>query len=148
VNSGHSLFFRESASCSKFLNVKIVFNTVKNFRANSVFQGKFRVAQKSWIVRNIFNTVKIFRGNCFSRKAQIAQNYWTVKIFSIQCIQGEFTSGWSVLFGPVQCVIWTKVVTGYNDFELDQALIFYASFFVLFYNSSAICCSIDININF
>jgi len=40
VNSGHPLFFRASVSCSKLLNVKSIFNTVKNFRANSVFQGK------------------------------------------------------------------------------------------------------------
>jgi len=29
-----TLFFRASASCSKFLNVKGIFNTVKIFRAN------------------------------------------------------------------------------------------------------------------
>jgi len=55
--SGQTLFFRASASCSKILNVKYIFNIVKNFRANSVFQGKLRVAQKSWMVRNIFNTM-------------------------------------------------------------------------------------------
>jgi len=44
VNSGHSLFFRASPSCSKILNVKSIFNTVKTFRANCVFQGKRRVA--------------------------------------------------------------------------------------------------------
>ena len=55
--------FRASASCSKILDVKSILNTVKNFRANSVFQGKRRVAQKSWMVRNIFNTVKILREN-------------------------------------------------------------------------------------
>jgi len=43
VNSGHTLFFRASASCSKILNVKSISNTVKNFRANSVFQGKCKV---------------------------------------------------------------------------------------------------------
>jgi len=32
--------FRASANCSNFLNVKSIFNTVKNFRANSVFQCK------------------------------------------------------------------------------------------------------------
>jgi len=40
VNSGYPLFFRASVSCSKLLNVKSIFNTVKNFTANSVFQGK------------------------------------------------------------------------------------------------------------
>jgi len=69
---------------------------VKNFRANSAFQGKRRVAQKSWMVRNIFNTVKIFRGNCFSGQAQVAQKSWTMKIFSVQCVQCILTWGWSV----------------------------------------------------
>jgi len=68
IKSGHSLFFRASASCSKILNVKSIFNTANIFRANSVFQGKRRVAQKSW----------------------------TVKIFSIQYIQCILTWGWSV----------------------------------------------------
>jgi len=36
--------FKASASCSKFLNDKKYFNTVKNFKANSVFQGKRKVA--------------------------------------------------------------------------------------------------------
>jgi len=40
VNSEQTLLFRASASCSKILNVKSRFNTVKNFRANSDFQGK------------------------------------------------------------------------------------------------------------
>jgi len=35
VNSGHTLFFRVRASCSKILNVKSIFNTVKNFRATA-----------------------------------------------------------------------------------------------------------------
>jgi len=39
VNSGHTLFFRASTSCSKILNVKTIFNTVKNVRENSVFRA-------------------------------------------------------------------------------------------------------------
>jgi len=35
VNSGPTLFFRASASCSKFLNVKSIFNTVRIFRASA-----------------------------------------------------------------------------------------------------------------
>jgi len=38
-----------------------MFNAMKIFRANSVFQGKRKVAQKSRMVKNIFNTAKIFR---------------------------------------------------------------------------------------
>jgi len=40
VNSGHTLFFRASTSYSKILHVKSISNTVKNIRANSVFQCK------------------------------------------------------------------------------------------------------------
>jgi len=32
--------FRASANCSKILSVKSIFNAVKNFRANSVFQAE------------------------------------------------------------------------------------------------------------
>jgi len=39
VNSGHTLFFRASTSCSKVLNVKAIFNTVKNFR-EALFSGQ------------------------------------------------------------------------------------------------------------
>jgi len=67
--------FRASASYSKILNVKRIFNTVKNFRANFVFQGKRRVAQKSLKVRNIFNTVKILReSSVFEGKRKLLKN--------------------------------------------------------------------------
>jgi len=39
-NSRATLSFRASASCSKILNAKSILHTVKNFRGNSVFQGK------------------------------------------------------------------------------------------------------------
>ena len=78
--SGHILFFRASTSCSKILNVKTIFNTVKNFRENSVFRGSasyskilismqwtfsrqtlfFRASAscwKFWRIENTFNTV-------------------------------------------------------------------------------------------
>jgi len=48
------------------------------------------------MVKSIFNKVKIFSANCFSGQAQVAQNFWTVKNCSIQCIQCIFTLGWSV----------------------------------------------------
>jgi len=38
VNSGHTLFFRASNSCSNILNVKSILNTAKNFMTNSVFK--------------------------------------------------------------------------------------------------------------
>jgi len=40
---GHSVFFRASASCSKILNVKSIFNSVKNVRTHSVFQDKCKL---------------------------------------------------------------------------------------------------------
>jgi len=43
---GHPLFFRESASCSRLLNAKSIFNTVKNFWATLFFRAG-AVAQKS-----------------------------------------------------------------------------------------------------
>ena len=45
VKSGHS-DFRASTTCSKNLNVKSIFNTVKNFRA-TMFSEQAQVTQKS-----------------------------------------------------------------------------------------------------
>jgi len=67
--------FTASASCSKILNVKSILNTMKIFRANSVSQGKRRVAQKSLMVRNTFNTVKSLRENSvFQGKRKLLKN--------------------------------------------------------------------------
>jgi len=72
---GQTLFLRASASCSKFLNDKKYFNTVKIFRANSVFEGKCKVAQKSRMIKAIFNTVKHFRANSVSQgKCKLLKN--------------------------------------------------------------------------
>jgi len=38
-----TLFLRASASCSKILNDKKYFNTMKIFRANSIFQGNLKL---------------------------------------------------------------------------------------------------------
>jgi len=38
-----TLFFRANASCSKILNDKKYFNTVENFGATRVFQGKTKL---------------------------------------------------------------------------------------------------------
>jgi len=47
-NSRATLFLRASASYSKILNdKKYIFNTVKNSRANSVFQGKRKLLKNS-----------------------------------------------------------------------------------------------------
>jgi len=57
----HSLFFRASASCSKILNVKSIFNTVKNFRADW-FPGEAQSYSKILKSENIFNTVYVHLG--------------------------------------------------------------------------------------
>jgi len=65
-NSRATLFFRASASCSKILNKKkYMFSTVNSGPAD--FQGKHKVAQKSWMVKSIFNTAKNFRANSVFR---------------------------------------------------------------------------------
>jgi len=64
MNSGHPMLFRAIANCSKLLNVKSIFNTVKNFRGKC-FQGK-RNLLKILKVKSTFTTVKIFRATlCF-----------------------------------------------------------------------------------
>ena len=66
VNSGHTLFFRTSTSCSKILNIKTIFNAVKIFRANSVFQGKrklFKILKdKKYIQYSEFRAQSVFQG--------------------------------------------------------------------------------------
>jgi len=56
-----------------------MFQHSENFQGNSVFQGKRKVAQKSWLVKYIFNTVKNFTEN------SVFQG--NVNNFLIQCIQ-------------------------------------------------------------
>jgi len=99
MNSGHTLYYRASASCSKILNVKTIFNIVKHFRASSS-------CSKFWMIKNIYsiqwvqgtlffrassscsrilnvktilNTVKIFRANSVSGQVQVATKSWRVK---------------------------------------------------------------------
>ena len=64
-----TLFFqRTSASCSKILNdEKYLFNTVKNSRANSVFQDKRKLLKNSECEKHIPYTMKIFRATFFFR---------------------------------------------------------------------------------
>ena len=75
VNSGHPLFFRASASCSKILSSKKYIQYSKNFQGKLCFSGQAQVAQKSWIVKNMFNAVKNFRGNSvFQGKRKLLKN--------------------------------------------------------------------------
>jgi len=95
--------FRPSATCSKILNDKKYFNTVKIFRAYSVFQGKRKVAQKSWMVNSIFNTVTNFWSNSvFQGKRKLLKNPKRWKTFQY--------SIFSVYSLGVIHVIWASVV--------------------------------------
>jgi len=62
-----TLFFRASASCSKILNSKKYIQYSEKFQGKLYFSGQEQVAQKSCTVKNIFNTVKNFRGNSVFR---------------------------------------------------------------------------------
>jgi len=71
-----------------------IFNTVKYFRAHSVFQGKSASCSKILNGEKTFNTV-----------------------YSVYILLGVIR----VICGSV---VSTKVVTAYNDFDLDQVLVF------------------------
>jgi len=97
VNSGHTLFFRARTSCSKILNLKTIFNTVKYFRKNSVLRASSSsskiVISMPWKFsrptlfsgkRKLFKILKDekyiqyseFRTHCFSGQAKVAQTSW------------------------------------------------------------------------
>jgi len=96
--SGHTLFFRASASCSISLNVKSIFSTAKNFRASAncskilnvksrlysiqpkilgqtLLFGQEQVAQKSWMINNIHSIQWKISGQLFFRaNAELLKN--------------------------------------------------------------------------
>jgi len=99
-----------STNCSKILNVKTIFNTVKNFRENSVFRASASCS-KFWMIKNtssiqwiqgtlffraskscsnilnvksILNTVKNFITNSFQSKRKVPQKSWQIKNISTQ----------------------------------------------------------------
>ena len=92
-----TLFFRASASCSKFLNDKKIFQFSEKFQDNSVFfSGQAQVAQKSCIIKNIYSVLWILGTLCFSVQAQVIQNSWMWKVYSMHwkisgqpCLQGK-----------------------------------------------------------
>jgi len=95
VNSGHTLFFRESTSCSKILNVKTIFNTVNNFRENSVFHGKrkmFKILNdKKYIKYSEFGTSSVFQGKQKLLKHPECQKYikYSETFHDKLCFQGK-----------------------------------------------------------
>jgi len=75
VNLGHPLLFRASASCSKLLNVKSIFNTVKKFRATLFFRASASCS-KTLNYKNISIEWYIPGKLCLSGQAQVVQNSW------------------------------------------------------------------------
>ena len=89
-----TLFFRASASYSKTLNVKSIFNTVKNCMA-LCSSGQARFAQKSWMIKYISIQWKIpgqlfFRASAsYSQILNVESIFSTVKIFRATVFQGK-----------------------------------------------------------
>ena len=90
VNSGHSLFFRASKSCSNALNVKSIWNTLQcKISWQTLFSGQAQVPQKSWKIKNISLQWKISGQTLFFRASASCSKFWMIKnIYSIQWIQG------------------------------------------------------------
>jgi len=66
------LFFRASGSCSEILNVKMS-NTVKIFGAKSVYRASANLL-KMLYGKTIFNTVKHFRANSVFQGKRMIKN--------------------------------------------------------------------------
>ena len=81
VNSGQTLYSGQAQVAQKSCMIKKIFNTVKNFRAHSVFQGKLL---KTPECKSILNTVKIFRATLFFRASASCSKILNVKVYSIQ----------------------------------------------------------------
>jgi len=77
-----TLIFRASVSCSKVLNDKKYILSTMN-QEHTVFQGKSRLLKNpEW--KNIFNTVENFRANSVFRASVNCSNILNDKKYSIQ----------------------------------------------------------------
>ena len=151
VNSGHTLFFRASTSCSKILNVKTIFNAFKIFRANSVFSSQrklfkilkdkntfntvnsghtqsFRASKSCWNILNvksILNRAKNCMTNFVFRASASSSKTWKIKIFqSSEKFQGKLCfSGHAQV---VQNSEWLKIYI-FNTINSGHTLFFRAS---------------------
>jgi len=75
VNSGHTLSFRASTSCTKILNVNSIFNTVKIFKANSVFRASTKLLKYPVNGKKYVQCSDNFQGKLsFSVQALVVQN--------------------------------------------------------------------------
>jgi len=77
------------------------------------------------MVKNIFNTGKIFRANSFFKAiASCSKILNSKKIFNTVYSVHIHLGMIRVIWASVVCNL-AKVVTGYNDFDLDQSLVFW-----------------------
>ena len=124
MNSGHTLFFRASANCSKILNATKISNTVKYFRANSVSQGKRKVAQKSRMVQKIYSIswkisgqILFFRASASCSKILNGEKIFNT-VYSVYIHLGVIRAIWasvvcnldkSVTVGTLAHAFWVRV---------------------------------------
>ena len=121
VNSGHPLFFRASASCSKILNAKSIFNinTVKNSRATLFFRARASCS-KLLDDKIYFNAVKNSRTTLFfsvrascSKVLNLKRIFHTVKIFRASASCSKHLNVKSI-FNPVKH-FWATVFQGKRE---------------------------------
>jgi len=98
VNSGHTLFFRASTSCSKILNVKTIFNAVKIFRENSLFRAS---TSSSKILISIQWNVS--GQTLFLRASVSCSKFWRIKN-----TLNTVNSGHTLFFRA--CKSWTNIL--------------------------------------
>jgi len=73
-----------------------IFQYSEKFQGNSVFQVKQKLLKNPECKKYIQYSEKFQDKLCFSGQAQVAQKSWTVKKFSMECIQFILIWGWSV----------------------------------------------------
>jgi len=76
---GTRCFSGQAQMCSKILNIKSIFNTVKNFRAHFVFKRKRNVLKNPDVEKYIQYGEKFQGTLCFSGQAQMCSKILNVK---------------------------------------------------------------------
>jgi len=91
VNSGHTLFFRVSASCSKLLNDKSTHYSIQwKIPEQLCFSGQSRVTQKSWMIKYISIQWK-FPGKMFLRASANCSKLLNIKKYIFSTVNSRHT---------------------------------------------------------
>jgi len=122
VNSGHTLFFRASKSYSNILNVKSILNTAKTFMTKFVF-GASASSSKILKDKNISTQWKFSGKALFFRASASCSKFWIIKNIYIQ--YNEFRAR-SVFHGKPQVVqkSW-KIKKYFNTVKNFMPTLFY-----------------------